>query len=94
MVWLDIIVKIAIPLFCAVITYFVVPMLKEKKLYDTVVIAVHAIEQIIKDTGAGQEKLELVKEWVRKKCNVSDEEMTLVIEAVVLEMNKSLKSGK
>ena len=89
--WIDIIVKFIIPLLGAIITYYVVPLLKEKKLYDYVEIGVKAAEQIF-GSKMGEEKFEYVKEWVKGKFNISDEDLKNIIEAVVYEMNKNKKT--
>ena len=89
--WVEIIVKFIIPLLGAIITYYVVPLLKEKKLYDYVEIGVKAAEQIF-GSKMGEQKFEYVKEWVKGKFNVSDEDLKNIIEAIVYEMNKDKKT--
>lgn len=84
----DFIIKIIIPLLCAIITYYLIPYLKEKKLYDTVVIAVRAAEQIYNQSGKGKEKFEYVKAWVQKKFKISDDDLKNIIESAVYEMNR------
>ena len=88
----DFIIKIIIPLLCMVITYYLIPYLKEKKLYNAVVIAVQAAEQIYSGSGRGKLKFEYVKEWIKGKFNVSDEDLKNIIESAVFELNKL--SGK
>lgn len=85
----EFIIKIVIPLLCTILTVYVIPLLKQKKLYDAVVIAVNAAEQIYKQSGMGKEKFEYVKEWIKKKFKVSDEDLKNIIESAVYELNKS-----
>ena len=72
----EFIIKIIVPLLCTILTVYIVPMLKEKKLYNAVVIAVNAAEQIYRESGMGEKKFAYVKEWIQKKFNVSDEDLT------------------
>lgn len=85
----EFIIKIVIPLLCTILTVYVIPLLKQKKLYDAVVIAVNAAEQIYNQRGMGKEKFEHVKEWIKKKFKVSDEDLKNIIESAVYELNKS-----
>jgi hypothetical protein len=85
----EFIIKIVIPLLCTILTVYVIPLLKQKKLYDAVVIAVNAAEQIYTQSGMGKEKFEYVKEWIKKKFKVSDEDLKNIIESAVYELNKS-----
>lgn len=85
----EFVIKIIIPLLCAVLTMYVIPLLKQKKLYDAVVIAVNAAEQIYKQSGMGEEKFEYVKEWIKSKFHISDEDLKNIIESAVYELNKS-----
>lgn len=84
----EFIIKIIIPLLCTILTVYIVPLLREKKLYSAVVIAVNAAEQIYKDGGMGKEKFAYVKEWIQKKFKVSDEDLKNIIESAVYEINK------
>ena len=84
----EFIIKIVIPVLCTILTVYIIPMLKEKKLYNAVVIAVNAAEQIYKDSGMGKEKFAYVKEWIKKKFKVSDEDLKNIIESAVYELNK------
>ncbi len=84
----EFIIKIVIPVLCTILTVYIIPILKEKKLYNAVVIAVNAAEQIYKDSGMGKEKFAYVKEWIKKKFKVSDEDLKNIIESTVYELNK------
>lgn len=75
----------------AIITYYAIPFLKDKKLYQCVCIAVKAAEQIYKETGMGKQKFNYVKEWIKSKFEVADEDLKNIIESAVYEMN--LKKG-
>lgn len=88
----ELITKIIIPLLCTVLTIYVIPLLKEKKLYDYVVIAVQAAEQIF-EHGKNTEKFRYVKEWVQKKFKISDEDLKNIIESAVYELKKDKKNG-
>lgn len=88
MTWLDILIQFIIPALGAVVTYYIVPLLKEKNLYRYVTIGVYAAEQLF-GSGAGADKFEYVKAWIKDKFKVSDEDLKNIIEAVVLEMNNA-----
>lgn len=84
---LSIILKAVISIAVVVITGYVIPWLKEKRLYEYVMIAVQAAEQMIKESGAGTKKYELVEEWLISKFHISAEEAKSLIESAVYEMN-------
>lgn len=73
------------------LTLYVIPYLKEKKLYDAVAIAVRAAEQIYRETGMGKAKFAHVKEWIQKKFKISDEDLKNIIESAVYELNGDKK---
>lgn len=85
----DFIIKIIIPLLGTILTFYIIPILKEKKLYSAVVIAVNAAEQIFRESGKGAEKFAYVSEWIKKKFKISDEDLKNIIESAVYEINKT-----
>lgn len=85
----EFIIKIVIPLLCTILTVYIIPLLKQKKLYDAVIIAVNAAEQIYNQSGMGKEKFEYVKDWIKSKFHISDEDLKNIIESAVYELNKS-----
>lgn len=86
----DLIIRIIIPLLGAIITYYIVPLLKEKNIYNQVEIAVKAAEQIF-GANTGEQKFEYVKNWIKDKFKITDEELKVIIEAAVYEMNEVKK---
>ena len=84
----DVIIKLIIPLLCTVITAYIIPYLKEKKLYSAVKTAVQAAEQIYKESGMGAVKFAYVKEWIKKKFKVTNYDLKKIIESAVYELNK------
>lgn len=84
---LEIILKVVVLLFMALITYVVVPYLKEKKLYKYADIAVRAAEQIFKESGSGPQKFTYVTDWIKNKFKVTDEDLKRIIEWAVYNMN-------
>ena len=91
---IDIILKCAIFIAVILITGYVIPYLKDKNIYNYVVIAVQAAEQIFKESGMGKEKFEYVKNWLNKKINISDDDLKKIIESAVYELNKTKSEGK
>ena len=90
----DVIIKLIIPLLCTVITAYIIPYLKEKKLYSAVKTAVQAAEQIYKESGMGEQKFEYVKSWLNEKFSISADDLKKIIESAVYELNKNKPEGK
>ena len=90
----DVIIKLIIPLLCTVITAYIIPYLKEKKLYSAVKTAVQAAEQIYKESGMGEQKFEYVKSWLNEKFSISADDLKKIIESAVYELNKNKSEGK
>lgn len=82
-----IILQCIITIFLGLATYYVVPFLKDKKLYNAVVIAVQAAEQIFTESGMGKEKFSYVKTWIEETFDVDEEELKNIIESAVYELN-------
>ena len=92
---IDIVVKVLIPLLGAIITYLIVPLIKQKttkeqreNIYFWVKVAVAAAEQIYKEKGQGKLKKEYVVDFlVSKGINITIQELDILIEAAVKELN-------
>ena len=65
---------------------YLIPWLKEKRLFNAVQIAVEAAEQMILESGAGKEKYDLVLSWLAKKFKISEDQAKQLIEAAVYKM--------
>ena len=89
----EFVIKVIIPALCTILTLYLIPFLKEKRLYNYVVIAVKAAEQMFLESGKGKEKFAYVREWIQKKFKVTDDDLKNIIEAVVYEMNKEKKKN-
>ena len=83
----EFIVKIIVPLLCTLLTVYIIPLLKQKKLYDAVSIAVNAAEQIFCKSGMGKEKFAYVYKWIKEKFNISEQDLKTIIESAVYELN-------
>ena len=92
---IDIMVKVIIPILGAIITYLIVPFIKQKttkeqreNIYFWVKVAVQAAEQIYKEKGQGKLKKEYVVDFlVSKGINITIQELDVLIEAAVKELN-------
>ncbi len=84
---IDFVCKILIPLLCTILTLYIIPLLKEKKLYGYVTIAVQAAEQIFNESGAGKQKFAYVKQWITEKFSIREEDLQKIIESAVYELN-------
>lgn len=92
---IDIIVKVIIPILGAIITYLIVPFIRQKttkeqreNIYFWVKVAVQAAEMIYKGKGQGKLKKEYVVDFlVSKGINITIQELDVLIEAAVKELN-------
>lgn len=84
---ITIILKAIISIVGILFAKYLIPLLKDKRLYDYTVIMVQAAEQIIKESGKGAAKYALVEEWLINKFKLSEEDARALIESAVYEMN-------
>lgn len=92
---IDIIVKVLIPILGAILTYLIVPFIKQKttkeqreNIYFWVQVAVGAAEMVYKEKGQGKLKKEYVVDFlVSKGINITIQELDALIEAAVKELN-------
>lgn len=84
----QIIVKLIITIICMVLSYYIVPLLKQKKLYNSVCYAVQAAEQIFNEQGKGQQKYEYVAKIISEKFKISEQDLKNIIESAVYVLKK------
>lgn len=76
----------------AIITYVLVPFLKQKNIYNWIKMAVQGAEQVFQGSNLGEKKkdyvLEKLNEWGIK---VDEKQLETLIESAVLELNKDFK---
>ena len=92
---IDIMVKVIIPILGAIITYLIVPFIRQKttkeqreNIYFWVRVAVQAAEMIYKEKGQGKLKKEYVVTFLQSKgMNITIQELDVLIEAAVKELN-------
>lgn len=88
MTWIEIVVNAIIPTILMIVTYKILPptvhFLKDKQAYSIAVWACRAVEQLWK-SGAIQDtdRYKKAKEMIQSKLRLSDEEIQMLIEAVV-----------
>lgn len=85
----SIILKAIISIATIFIINKLIPWMKEKRIYEYVIIAVQAAEQMIKESGKGKEKYDLVCAWIKAKFDIDELELKNLIESAVYEMNNS-----
>lgn len=85
----SIILKAIISIATIFIINKLIPWMKEKRIYEYVIIAVQAAEQMIKESGKGKEKYDLVCTWIKAKFDIDELELKNLIESAVYEMNNS-----
>lgn len=95
--------KISISVCIAVVTYYIVPLIKEKlndvkyaQLLAAIKTAVDAAEQTIKEPGMGyikkEQVLDLAKYWcIKHKIEITDTQLDHLIEHFVYELNRGKK---
>ena len=99
---IEIITKVLIPMLGAIIVYVIVPFFKSKttkeqrdNIYFYVQLAVNAAEQIYKEKGQGKIKKEYVLEYMRQlNFDIDEADLEVMIEAAVIELNKSIEELK
>lgn len=97
------ILKIVLAVSAAIITTYLVPYIKEHidcskrdTLSGIVKTAVEAMEQVVKESGKGavkkQQVIAFVTAWINEhKIDITEDQLDMLIEAVVFEMNKGRK---
>ena len=98
MIDLTVIIKAVVTLILALITSFLIPMIKAKVDADKlrtiqtwVMIAVEAAEQIFNQPRMGEQKKAFVEEFLMSKgFTLSVDEMDSLIEAAVHELNSAI----
>lgn len=92
-----------IPILGAIVTYFVIPFLKEKigaeklvQYKEWATLAVKAAEMLWTESGMGADKKQFVVDYLSKMFNekkviITEEQMNVLIEAAVQELNKDKK---
>lgn len=98
--------EIVIMVCMALIVRYVVPYVKtlaestlDKRVYDKVVIAVKAAEQVFKDHGLGKTKkadvLAFVNSWLKRKhIEITEAELDKFVEAAVFALNNKDDSSQ
>ena len=92
---IEIIIKVIIPILGAIITYLIVPLIRQKttkeqreNIYFWVRVAVQAAEMIFNEKGKGKDKKQYVIDFLTSKgINITIQELDVLIEAAVKELN-------
>ena len=84
----SILIQLAVAAIAALVTAYVVPMIKDKRLAAFVAECVRAAEQIF-GAGEGENKYEYVEALVTGRLNVRPEVARAAIEAAVFELNRA-----
>ena len=92
---IDLIIKVIIPVLGALVTYILIPFIKEKttaeqrdNIYFWVKVAVQAAEMVYQEKGKGQLKKKYVLQFLNEKgIKITSEELDILIESAVKEYN-------
>ena len=85
------IVRMVIAILSVIVTYKVIPWLKQKQLYDLVCKAVEAAEKI---GGSGQDKMAIAVEFLYRMGVTVTDDTKMLIEAAVQELDIALGKVK
>lgn len=85
--WVSLIAELILPALCALLTAFVVPLLRESRVFSFVKAAVEAAEQIFGD-GFGEQKYGYVRKLLTERFAVTGTEAERLIEAAVYELRR------
>lgn len=84
---IDFIIEIILPVVSLLVSIYIIPWLKEKRVYEFVRSVVKATEQLSKTLNI-DDKFKYAAEAIKRKFNLSDEDMKRLIEAAVFEISK------
>lgn len=84
---IDFIIDIILPVVSLIVSTYIIPWLKEKRVYEFVKSVVKATEQLSKTLNI-DDKFEYAATAIKKKFNLSDEDIKRLIEAAVFEISK------
>ena len=73
-----------------IITYYIIPYLKSKNVYNEALILVKAAEQIFVGEKRGEEKYAYVCNILSQKFKLSEDEIKSIIESAVYEIKRGL----
>lgn len=90
---IDLILELALTVISLLASKYIIPWLKEKRMFQAAIIAVEAAEQIFTETDMGKEKFEQAKTWLLTKFKISEEEAKKLIEAAVYNINKEKRKS-
>lgn len=76
----------------AIVTYVLVPFLKQKNVYNWIKMAVQGAEQVFQGSNLGEKKKAYVLGKLQKwGIKVNEKQLDTLIESAVLELNNSIK---
>ena len=84
--WFEIITELVMPILCTLVTVFVLPMIRDKRIKGMAEELVAAAEQIY-PAGSGPDKYAYVRRQLVKLFGLSDEKAQIYIEAAVYALN-------
>lgn len=84
----DIIIKMIMIGISGFITYYIIPYLRSKNIYNETLILVKAAEQIFEGSKRGQEKYQYVCTLLETKFHIDKEDIENLIESAVFEIKK------
>lgn len=84
---ISVLLEIVLSFLALLASRYIIPWIKEKRIYQVALLAVEAAEQVLStEDGAGKVKFEEVKKYLCKKFKLSDEDVERIIESAVYNM--------
>ena len=87
MEWISIVTELLLPLLGGVLTVFVIPLLRQSRIWSFVQTAVAAAEQLF-GAGTGEEKYRYVSRLLCDTFGVQADEAERLIEAAVYQLTR------
>lgn len=88
--WIQLIAEIILPLVATIVSVYLIPILKKKKINDFAYDLVSAAEQLFAE-GENKEKLDFTIKELCKKFSIKEPDARIIIEASVYEVKKLKK---
>ena len=90
---INILLGYVVPFILLILSFCLIKTYRDERVIKWVKIAVNAAEQMYKESGKGAEKFDYVKNWIKSKFHISDEDLKNIIESAVYNIN-NIKGGE
>ena len=84
----SVLLEIVLSAIALLASRYIIPWLKEKRMLEAAKIAVEAAEQLITESGAGEQRFNQALAWIAPKFKLTEDEARKLIEAAVYNMKQ------